>query len=81
MSKDIKIDYGNEMEYEEAYFSNGKLYCKGVFVDGNCYGYHVGYNEDGSVYDYWTGYFLGSGYRISIDNKEGYCFIWDKVVV
>jgi len=43
----------------------------------------VMYKRDGYVHGDWlrnTGYYLDNKY-ISSDNKEGYCYIWDRVEV
>jgi len=79
--KDIlpKNEEGNWHGYCEQYWNNsGDLMWKGVRVNGLRYGCHEEYN--GGVYEYETGYFLG-GIKVSVDNKEGYCFIWCKVIV
>jgi len=80
MSKYVNIDYGNDMEYEEWYFSKGQLWFKGIWINGSGYGYFEEYNEDGSFNEYETGYFLG-GNKVSDTNEVGYCLIWRKVIV
>jgi len=77
MSEDIRIDYGNGMFYEEDSFKNGQLCWKGVSVDICEFGYIEIYNDDGSIWEYGTGYFL-NGYKVSADNEGGYCYVWDK---
>jgi len=72
-------DKGERHGYFEIYFC-GQLRCKGVFVNGKDYGYFECYDEDGSVAGDYTGYFF-DGNKISDNNEEGHCLIWDKVVV
>jgi len=79
MSKNVRIDYGDGMEYKETYYLDSDQLCwKGVFVNGAWYGYFERYYKDGSVD--WTRYFLNSC-KVSDDNDKGYCLIWDKVIV
>jgi len=80
MSKDIRINYDNGMYYSEVYWDNGKLGWKGVFTSSGRLGYFEDYNKDGSVYKDYAGYWMNSN-KASDDNKEGYCYIWDKVAV
>jgi len=69
------------MYYEENYrINNGQLGLKGVKVNGKWHGYFEVYNEDGSVNDYFTGYFM-NGCNVSDNNEKGYCLIWCKKVV
>jgi len=79
MSEDItpKNSKGKWHGYCEIYFNNGLLSCKGVRVNDKLYGYHGGYNNNGSVDDDWTGYYLNDE-KASDDNEEGYCYIWEK---
>jgi len=82
MSKDIRIEYGNGIIYiEEYYYPSGQLGLKGVMSNDGWRGYCEGYCKDGgSIADYWTGYYLDD-VVVSDCNKEGYCIIWDKVIV
>jgi len=81
MSKNIepKNSKGLWHGYVETYHANGKLRWKGVYFTRNMYGYHANYWEDGKILDR-SGYFLGGtwDHKVSDDNKEGYCYIWDR---
>jgi len=76
--KDIrpKNDEGNLHGYCKSYWRSGKLMWSGVRVNGGKYGY-CEYYYDGAIDKYCTGYFLDDA-RLSADNKEGYCIIWNK---
>jgi len=63
--------------YCKEYHDNGQLMWEGVCVNGGRCGYFESYWSDGSVDKYWTGYWM-NGNRISDNNKQGYCYIWDK---
>ena len=65
--------------YCEWYWSNGQLGWKGTCSNGFKYGYQEQYRRDGSVNKDWVGYFLDDN-RISKDNKEGYCYIWNRQI-
>jgi len=79
-NKDVKIDYGNGMEYCEEYFDTGNLAWKGVLVNGEDYGYFEYYYDDGSIDVDFTGYCFND-YKVSANNEEGYCLIWSKAVL
>ena len=56
---------------------------KGSCVREYKYGYIEVYTYDGMIDEDYTGYFLGSRWedrkeRISRDNEEGYCYVWEK---
>jgi len=68
---------GNWDGYCKGYWSSGKLWHKGVWVNGKRYGYHVEYWASGSVKDDGTGYFLDHK-KVSRHNKKGYCYIWER---
>jgi len=82
MVKDILPvdDNGQFHGYCEVYFKNGQLWWNGVRVNGKRYGYREWYDDDGSICEGLTGYFLDDRH-ISTDNEKGYCFIWDKAVL
>ena len=81
MSNPKDIDPRNEGGYShgycKGYHSNGQLFWKGVYVNGQKYGYHDCYN-DGGVSIYLTGYWL-DGNKVSTDNADGNCIIWGRV--
>jgi len=77
MSKDRVIDYDNGMSYYERYYESGKLNWKGIVLGGELHGYHLDYNDDGSVNEVLTGYF-SDNINVSTDNDIGYCYIWRK---
>jgi len=79
MSNDIRPENeeGYLHGYCEYYFASGKLDSRGVWVNGARYGYFEDYDSNGSVVEYWTGYYLGNR-KVSADNEIGYCYIWDK---
>jgi len=62
--------------YCEFYYDDGKLIWKGVCVNEKRYGYNT-YSFDGVIDKYGTGYWSNDT-RISSDNKEGYCYVWNK---
>jgi len=68
---------GERHGYCEFYWGNGELWDKGIFINGHRYGYFESHDRDGSVWKYGTGYYL-NGDRINMDNKEGYCYIWNR---
>jgi len=74
IDKDVWIDYGNDMYYDE-HWSNGQLEWKGIMFNDSEYGYQEYYNEDDSIDEYITGYYL-DGKMVSDDNEKGYCLIW-----
>jgi len=81
MNKDVRIDYGNGMFYEEVYYNDiDQLSWQGVTVNDRAYGYHVDYWKDGSADEDWTGYFFKNE-LVSADNAEGYCYIWHKEAI
>ena len=82
MIKDIlpEDESGHCHGYCEVYM-DGVLYWRGVRFHGYNQGYHESYDTDGTIKDKTTGYYLGEDMyygRISIDNKEGYCYMWNR---
>ena len=79
MSKTIFLEdvEGKLHGYCERYWRNGELWWKGVMVNNEAYGYIEGHSVVGHS---WTGYFF-KGDKISRDNKEGCCYIWNRVVI
>jgi len=71
-----KNEDGRLHGYCEEYWGNGNLNWKGVMVRGKMYGYRECYVWDGGISEYRTGYWMNN--KISDDNEEGYCYIWDK---
>jgi hypothetical protein len=59
----------------EIYYENGELDCKGVCFHGDRNGYFEDY--DGIINKDYTGYYLNH-IKISKDNKQGYCYTWNK---
>jgi antitoxin component YwqK of YwqJK toxin-antitoxin module len=84
--KDIlpKDKNGELHGYCEKYHENGELWYKGVYIRGMAYGYIATYNRDGSVDDYFTGYYpdgvLARDF-ISKNNPEGYCYTWNREIL
>jgi len=76
MSEDVEIDHGNGMVYHKGYYANDKLDWKGIRINGHWYGCIKSYNYEGGLDDL-TGYYLHDE-KVSVDNKEGYCYIWDR---
>jgi hypothetical protein len=65
--------------YCEEYYRNGRLYQKGVCLDGLFHGYCQTFEKNGLERDDETGYFL-RGNWMSNNNEEGWCYI-DNVVM
>jgi len=82
MSKDIdpRNKEGLLNGYCEIYWDHSGLFWKGVMIDGDMYGYIESYKEDGSVHNYYTGYWIND-VRVNSDNADGCCYIWCKEVV
>jgi len=81
MSKDI-LPVNKEGKWDgycENYWDGGSLNWKGVYVNGEAYGYFESYRRYG-IQDDYTAYWL-KNVKVSYDNKEGYCYIWNKYVV
>jgi hypothetical protein len=81
--KDIlpEDENGDWHGYCESYWNNGNLIWRGVIFHGIWYGYFDEYNEDGSVDEEGTGYWLSGrcrNDRISRNNVEGFCYIWNR---
>jgi len=51
---------------------------KGVQVNNRAYGYQEWYNENDGVNEDWTGYYIDDS-KVSDNNDEGYCIIWNKL--
>lgn len=66
--------------YCEQYYDHGELFWKGVRIHGKNYGYFKCYSPSGNLDGVHTGYYLEAD-RISGDNIEGYCYIWNRVAV
>jgi hypothetical protein len=74
----IHIELGDNMYYEEEYYNTGGLAGRGIRVVGLARGY--------TEYDGESFYYLGDGDDdnpdndavSSVDNAEGYCYIWHK---
>jgi len=79
-SKDIepKNKEGRWHGYCELYRHNGQLNWAGVMVNGENHGYFKYYDYDGSIDKYRNGYWMNHRIRDKY-NKEGYCYIWNKV--
>jgi len=79
MDKDIipRNDKDERHGYCERCYDNGRLYYKGVYVNGNAHGYFEVYNRNGSIDETYTGYRM-SGEKVNRYNEEGYCYICDK---
>jgi len=78
-SSEEKLQRNEEGHYDgwcEAYYSPSQLRWQGMMVNGRRYGYFKYYTSSGDKY-FETGYYSGE-YRISDDNKNGYCYIWRK---
>jgi hypothetical protein len=71
--KDIELrdENGKLNGYCEVLEDSGKWWVKGVFVNDTPYGYHY----DDQMFSR-KGYWL-NGCKISIDNKQGYCYTWN----
>jgi len=82
MSKDIlpKNKKGELHGYCESHHENGQLRWKGVCVNSMMCGYHESYRVNGKVDRDYTSYWM-SGNKVSVDNKEGYCYIWCREVL
>jgi hypothetical protein len=83
VSKDIELvdENGEWHGYCERYHDDDSLMWKGLIIHGHWYGWHEEYDKSGDVFEEGTGYWLGGGeyeYRISADNEEGYCYIWNR---
>jgi len=78
--KNVYVDYGDGMYCQEVYWSNGELMWKGIHVNGERYGYFEWYNDDGSIDEDETCYFLKNE-LVSDTNDKGYCLIWRKEVI
>jgi hypothetical protein len=78
--KDItpRDDNGHLHGYCKVYHENGKTGREGVDVHAKEYGYHkFFYANSGNLIEKWSGYYLG-GERINGDNKQGYCYTWNR---
>ena len=82
IDKDIRptINKGNLDGYCETYWDTGQLGWIGLRINGKKYGYYEWYHRDGSVHNYYTGYYI-NGKKLSYDNADGSCYIWGKVEV
>jgi antitoxin component YwqK of YwqJK toxin-antitoxin module len=81
--KDIKStdEHGQSHGYIEKHYANGRLWYKGAYDHGHVCGYYVEYCRYGKIDNNYTGYYV-KGKRafdkISVDNPEGVCIIWNK---
>ena len=66
--------------YCEERTGSGELVWKGVCYNNKWHGYIECYNYDGSIDDRYTGYHLNSEWS-SYNNEEGYCIIWNRVIL
>ena len=70
---------GNKHGYCEIYWDDF-LWISGIFVDDKKYGYIKDYDDDAFLDEKDSGYYLNN-VKISSKNEEGWCYVWNRVVV